>query len=116
MYAIIQDGGRQYKVQSGQLLDLDYRELASGEKITFDRVVLFSGKEGVKIGSPTLEGISVEAEIVGPRKGEKLIVQKFRRRKNYRRKTGHRQLYTRVRIGKFHGVQEESQEPAASES
>ncbi len=114
MYAIIQDGGRQYKVQPGQLLDLDYRETPSGEKLQFDRVILFSGQDGVRLGSPTIDGLSVEAEVVGPRKGEKLVIQKFRRRKNYRRRTGHRQLYTRVRIGKILGVNEESQEPAAT--
>jgi large subunit ribosomal protein L21 len=108
MYAIIQDGGRQYKVAPGQLLDLDYRDTPSGETVKFDRVILFSGKEGVKLGSPTVEGVAVEAEVVGPRKGEKLVIQKFRRRKNYRRRTGHRQLYTRVRIDKILGVGEES--------
>ena len=104
MYAIIQDGGRQYKVSPGQLLDLDYRDTPSGETIKFDRVILCSGKDGVQIGAPTVNGVSVEAEVVGPRKGQKLVIQKFRRRKNYRRRTGHRQLYTRVRIEKIHGV------------
>ena len=109
MYAIIQDGGRQYKVAPGQLLDLDYRDTPSGETVKFDRVILFSGKDGVKLGSPTVEGVAVEAEVLGPRKGKKLVIQKFRRRKNYRRRTGHRQLYTRVRIEKFLGVAEENQ-------
>ena len=113
MYAIIQDGGRQYKVQPGQLLDLDYRETPGGETIRFERVVLVSGKDGLQIGAPTVAGVVVEAEVVGPRKGEKLVIQKFRRRKNYRRRTGHRQLYTRVRISKIHGVPEETSEPAS---
>jgi large subunit ribosomal protein L21 len=107
MYAIIQDGGRQYKVQPGQLLDLDYRETPGGKTIRFDRVVLVSTKDGVQVGSPTVAGVAVEAEVVGPRKGEKLVIQKFRRTKNYRRRTGHRQLYTRVRIAKIAGVSEE---------
>jgi large subunit ribosomal protein L21 len=113
MYAIIQDGGRQYRVQPGQLLDLDYRETPGGESIRFDKVILVSSKNGVQVGSPTVSGVAVEAEVVGPRKGEKLVIQKFRRRKNYRRRTGHRQLYTRVRIGKIHGVPEE---PASESS
>ncbi len=113
MYAIIQDGGRQYKVQTGQLLDLDYRDTPSGEKIRLERVILVSGKNGVQLGNPLVEGVSVEAEVVGPRKGEKLVIQKFRRRKNYRRRTGHRQLYTRVRISKILGVPEEQESPAA---
>jgi large subunit ribosomal protein L21 len=116
MYAIIQDGGRQYKVQPGQLLDLDYRETPAGETVRLDRVVLFSGKNGVQLGAPTLAGVSVEAEVVGPRKGEKLVIQKFRRRKNYRRRTGHRQIFTRVRISKILGVNEEASEPASTTS
>ena len=101
MYAIIQDGGRQYKVTEGQELDLDYRDVSSGETLTFDTVLAVSGGEGIKLGEPTVSGASVEAEVVGPKKGEKIIVQKFRRRQNYRRKNGHRQLYTRVKISKI---------------
>jgi large subunit ribosomal protein L21 len=110
MYAIIQDGGRQYKVQPGQLLDLDYRETPGGETIRFDRVVLVSSKNGIQVGAPTVSGVAVEAEVVGPRKGEKLVIQKFRRTKNYRRRTGHRQIFTRVRISKIDGVPEEKRE------
>jgi large subunit ribosomal protein L21 len=116
MYAIIQDGGRQYKVQPGQLLDLDYREIPGGETIRFERVVLVSSKEGVQVGSPMVAGVAVEAEVVGPRKGEKLVIQKFRRRKNYRRRTGHRQIHTRVRISRIHGVAEEAPESADASS
>ena len=115
MYAIIQDGGRQYKVQPGQLLDLDYRETPGGETIRFERVVLVSTKDGIQVGAPTVAGVAVEAEILGPRKGEKLVIQKFRRRKNYRRRTGHRQLYTRVKIAKIHGVSEESRPDSSEE-
>jgi len=101
MYAIIQDGGRQYKVTEGQELNLDYRDVPSGESLTFDSVLAVSGGEGIKLGEPTVSGASVEAEVLGPRKGEKLIIQKFIRRQNYRRKNGHRQLYTRVKINKI---------------
>ena len=103
MYAIIQDGGRQYKVTEGQTLDLDYRDVPAGETFTIDSVLAVSGGQGIKLGEPMVAGASVEAEVVGPRKGEKLIVQKFTRRQGYRRKNGHRQLHTRVIINKIVG-------------
>jgi large subunit ribosomal protein L21 len=104
MYAIIVDGGRQYKVEEGQELDVDYRDLPKGEELTFDRVLALSGDDGVQLGQPTLDGASVTAEVLGPANGPKLTVQKLRRRKNSRRRTGHRQLYTKVRINKIAGV------------
>ena len=104
MYAIIVDGGRQYKVEEGQQLDLDYRDVRPGEELKFDRVLAVSGDQGMKLGSPTVSGASVTAEIVGVQQGEKLSIQKLRRRKNSRRRTGHRQLYTRVRINKIEGA------------
>ena len=68
---------------------------------TFDRVLCVSGENGVKVGTPTVAGATVEAEVIGVVQGPKLVVQKFRRRKNSRRKTGHRQLYTEIRIDKI---------------
>ena len=101
MYAIIVDGGRQFKVAEGEELDVDYRDVPRGETVTFDRVLAFSADEGVQLGQPTLEGASVTAEVLGPTQGPKLVVQKLRRRKNSRRKTGHRQLHTRLKISKI---------------
>ncbi len=101
MYAIISDGGRQYRVEEGQELDLDYRELSSGETLELDRVLAYSNDGALTVGKPVVEGAKVSAEVLGIQMGEKLVVQKFRRRKNSRRKTGHRQMYTRVRIGKI---------------
>ena len=98
MYAIIADSGRQYKVEKDQEIDVDFREVAVGEQVTFDRVMALSDDGSVTLGKPTLEGASVTAEVLGPKLGEKLVVQKFRRRKNSRRKTGHRQMFTRVKI------------------
>ncbi len=98
MYAIIADGGRQYKVQEGQELDVDYRDVAKGEELTFDSVLAVSGDDGLKLGKPNVEGAKVTAEVLGPCKGEKLYIQKLRRRKNSRRRTGHRQLYLKVRV------------------
>ncbi len=103
MYAIIADSGRQYKVEEGQELTVDYRgDAAAGDKIKFEKVLAVSdGKGDLKLGSPMVEGASVDAEVLGAEKGEKLVVQKLRRRKNSRRKTGHRSVYTRVKIAKI---------------
>jgi large subunit ribosomal protein L21 len=101
MYAIISEGGRQFKVEEGQEFDIDYRDLAAGEQVTFDRVLAYRNDDEFKVGQPILEGATVTAEVLALAQGPKLVVQKFRRRKNYRRKTGHRQLYTRVKINKI---------------
>jgi large subunit ribosomal protein L21 len=98
MYAIFADGKRQYRVEEGQELVIDYREAAVGDELTFDSVLAVSDEGGLKLGKPTLKGAVVTAEVLGTRFGKKLIVQKLRRRKNSRRKTGHRQLSTTVRI------------------
>src|SRR3989304_798389 len=101
MYAIISDGGRQYKVEEGQILDIDLREASVGDQLTFDRVLAYSDNDGLKVGRPVMKSASVNAEIVAVTQGPKLVIQKFRRRKNSRRKTGHRQLYTRVKVNKI---------------
>lgn len=101
MYAIIVDGGRQYKVEEGQEFSIDYRGLGSGAEVNFDRVLALGDESGTLIGGPTLDGAKVTAEVLGVALGPKLVVQKLRRRKNSRRKTGHRQLYTMVRINKI---------------
>ena len=99
MYAIIADGGRQYRVEKGQILDIDYRESATDmDDLTFDKVLAVGGEGGLKLGQPTVSGASVVAKVIGVEKGDKVYIQKFRRRKQYDRRTGHRQLYTRVKI------------------
>ena len=104
MYAIICDGPHQYRVEEGQELDLDFREDAkAGDELVFDRVLAVSNDSGFQVGKPQVEGYSVRAEVVGVTRGEKIVVQKFRRRKTYRRKQGHRQYFTRVRIAKIDG-------------
>ena len=103
MYAIIDAGGRQVRVEEGQELEVDYRDLPAGEEIKFDRVLAVSGAEGLKVGLPALESASVTAQVVGVVQGPKLTVQKMRRRKNYRRHTGHRELFTRIKITKIEG-------------
>lgn len=103
MYAIIADGGRQYKVQTGQILEIDFRKVAAGDEMKFDRVLAISGKDGIKLGKPTVEGASVSAKVIGETKGDKIFIQKFRRRKNSKRRTGHRQKYVKVQIGEIAG-------------
>lgn len=104
MYAIISDSGRQIKVEQGQELLVDYRDIAAGEKITFDRVMAVSDGSGdLKLGAPLVSGASVVAEVIGPEKGPKLTVQKMRRRKNFRKKTGHRSVCTKIRISSITG-------------
>ncbi|QEG20246.1 50S ribosomal protein L21 [Mariniblastus fucicola] len=103
MYAIIADGGRQYKVEEGQILEIDFREVEAGSELKFDRVLAVSGTDGLKLGAPTLDGASVTAKVLEETKGEKLVVQKFRRRKNSKRRNGHRQKFVKVQIGSIAG-------------
>ena len=102
MYAIIAADGRQYKVTTGDEIQIDLREdAAAGDQITLGEVLLVSGADGVKVGKPAVVGASVAAEVLGQEQGEKIYIQKMRRRKNFRRRTGHRQMYTRVKIGQI---------------
>ncbi len=99
MYAVISDRDRQHTVREGDVILCD--TLASnepGETITFDQVTLISNEGDVRVGKPTVDGALVRGEVLGLAKGEKLVVFKFKRRKNSRKKRGHRQHYTRVRI------------------
>jgi large subunit ribosomal protein L21 len=104
MYAIIVDGGRQYRVEPGMEVVIDYRDIPSGESLTFEKVLAVSGDDGLKLGQPTIAGATVTASVIGPALDKKLYIQKLRRRKNSRRRTGHRQIHTRVRIEKIAGV------------
>ena len=106
MHAIIEDSGTQIKVATGDVVDLDLRDAAPSETITFDRVLLISPGDSVPatIGTPYIEGAKVKAEVLEEIKGEKIDVIKFKRRKGYRVKTGHRQRYLRVRIGEITGA------------
>lgn len=117
MFAVIEDGSHQHKIQEGEILTIDYRDTAKeGDPITFKSVLLANGGGASCIGAPTIEGASVEAEVVQPElKGEKLEIQKLRRRKNSRRHTGHRQKYTTVRIKSINVPGLEIVEPAAEE-
>ena len=98
MYAIIDEGGRQHKVTTGDTLRID-RDVAEGETtVTFDRVLLVAGEGEPKVGLPLVAGATVTAEVLGDVKGPKIDIFKYKRRKGYRRRQGHRQQYTAVKI------------------
>ncbi|MBL7221649.1 MAG: 50S ribosomal protein L21 [Phycisphaerae bacterium] len=102
MYAVIEDSGQQFRVCQGDVLDVDLRDLGDAKKVTFDRVLLVSGDDDLKIGTPLVKGAKVTAEVVDPDlKGKKVHIYRLRRRKASRTKTGHRQRYLRVRITKI---------------
>jgi large subunit ribosomal protein L21 len=98
-YAVIRSGGKQYRVAEGETVRIDRLAGAAGDKVSFDDVLLIGG-DTPKFGNPKLSGASVDAEIVGEVKGDKLVVFKFRKRKRSRKKAGHRQHFTAVKITK----------------
>lgn len=100
MYALIETGGKQYRVAPGDVLDVERVAGAGdeGESVEFDRVLLVAGDDGITVGTPTVEGAKVQASVVGEVRGPKIRVFKFKRRKGYRRTRGHRQDLLRVRI------------------
>jgi large subunit ribosomal protein L21 len=101
MYAIIETGGKQYKVQEGDVLFIEKLDATEGESVTFDRVLAVSGGEGLVTGTPVISGAKVSATVEKHGRGQKIIVFKYKAKKNYRRKQGHRQPYTKVTIGKI---------------
>ena len=98
MYAVVNSGGKQYKVQQGQVLRVEKIPGDVGNPVTFERVLMFSDGENVSIGQPELEDVAVEGHIVEQGKAKKIIVFKYKKRKRYRRKKGHRQEFTAVMI------------------
>ncbi len=97
MYAVIETGGKQYRVSAGDVIRIERLPAEAGSSVTFDRVLMVGG-DAPKVGSPVVEGSSVVAEVEEHGKADKVTIIKFKRRQKYRRKQGHRQLYTQVRI------------------
>ncbi len=97
MYAVFKTGGKQYRVEKGDKLRVEKLPGGVGDAITFDQVLLLAG-DAVKLGKPLVGGAKVEAKIVAHGLGQKLVIFKFKRRKNYRRKSGHRQPFTALEI------------------
>lgn len=98
MYAVIESGGKQHRVQEGEVLKLEKLEVATGETLNFDKVLLVGAGGDVQVGSPYLAGSTVSAEVLQHGRHDKVRIMKFRRRKHYKRETGHRQWFTEVRI------------------
>ena len=102
MYAVVSSGGKQYRVEAGTLLTLERLEGEPGASFTFDRVLLIGDGDEVTIGTPVVPGASVSATVLGEELGPKLVIFKFKQKVKYRRRTGHRQHLTRVRIDAIH--------------
>ncbi|HHH31268.1 MAG TPA: 50S ribosomal protein L21 [Polyangiaceae bacterium] len=98
MYAVIKTGGKQYRVAEGDTLQVEKLQGEPGDEISFDQVLLVGGGDATKVGTPTVEGATVKAQITAQNRGKKIVVFKMKRRKNYRRKNGHRQPYTQIKI------------------
>jgi len=98
MYAIIQTGGKQYKVSPGDEIKVEKIKVEPGEVITIDKVLMVAKDDGIEVGRPYLENTVVRAKILKHGKGKKIIVFKYKRRKNYKRKKGHRQHYSLIKI------------------
>jgi len=98
MYAIIDEAGKQFKVTSGDTILIDRTGSPDEKTITFDRVLMVGGEGQPKVGAPLVEGASVTADVIGPEKGKKVDIIKYRRRKGYHKHIGHRQKYLRVKI------------------
>lgn len=101
MYAIIESCGKQYKVSEGDIVFFEKLEAEEGKKVTFSNVVLYSDGKKVEVGAPYVKGIKVEGKVVSHGKGKKIIVYKYKAKKNYRRTQGHRQPFTKVEITKI---------------
>ncbi|MGI5911379.1 MAG: 50S ribosomal protein L21 [Syntrophomonadaceae bacterium] len=101
MYAIITSGGKQYKVSEGSILKVERLNAAVGDRLNIDQVLMVSGENGVKVGNPLVANAKIEVEVLEQGKEKKIVVFKYKRRKNYRRKQGHRQPFTKLKVIKI---------------
>lgn len=101
MYAIIRSGGKQFRAEPGRTIRVPTLQAEAGATVTFDEVLLADTGAGIQVGTPVVAGASVTGEVLGEFKDKKVIIFKWKRRKNYRRKQGHRQKYTEVRVGEI---------------
>jgi large subunit ribosomal protein L21 len=111
IYAIIETGGRQYKVTSGQVIDVDRLDMAEGNTVELDRVLLIADDDKITVGTPTVEGAKVIATLQEESKGKKVIVFRYKNKVRYRKKTGHRQSYSRLSIDRIIGPGAEKEKP-----
>ena len=98
MFAVLNTGGKQYKVSQGDLIEVEKLESNAGDTVTLDQVLMVGEGDNIEVGSPYVSGCSVKGEVIEQGKGSKIIVFKKKRRKKYRRKNGHRQLFTQLKI------------------
>ncbi|MEG0766517.1 MAG: 50S ribosomal protein L21 [Clostridia bacterium] len=98
MYAIIVAGGKQYRVQQGDVIYIEKIEVEDNATVNFDVLMLGKDEQGVVVGTPVVEGAAVTGKVLGQVRGEKIVIFKYKSKKNYRRKQGHRQPYTKVEI------------------
>ena len=114
MYAVIESCGKQYKVAEGDVVFFEKLDVEEGKKVTFDKVILVSEEGKVQVGSPYVKGIKVEGKVISHGKAKKIIVFKMKAKKNYRRKQGHRQPYTKVEITSIKTAAKKAETKAAS--
>jgi len=98
MYAIIETGGKQYRVEEGDSLYIEKLEVSAGDTVEFDRVLAVSNENGLTVGSPVVANAKVSASVIENGKGPKVIIYKYKAKKDYRKKQGHRQPYTKIKI------------------
>lgn len=103
MYAVVETGGKQYRVQEGDSIFVEKIEGNQGDSVKLDKVLLISNEGELKVGKPQVEGASIEGEILEQGKAKKIIVFKYKAKKDYRKKQGHRQPYTKILINKING-------------
>ncbi len=115
MYALLDIGGKQYKAQEGSVLKIDKLSSDRGDRVEFDTVLLLSDEKDVKIGAPYLEGVKVKAIVEDHKRSRKLTVYKYKRRKGYRRKHGHRQDYTLIKVEEIAGIEKKAARTSAEE-
>jgi large subunit ribosomal protein L21 len=101
VYAIIRDRGMQYRVEAGQIVDIALLEAEPGSQVELEEVLLIGGGERTLVGAPLVDGAKVLATVLGEAKGDKIVVYKYKNKKRYRRRTGHRQQYTRIAISEI---------------
>ena len=103
MYAVIETGGKQYKVSEGDVIYIEKLDVEAGADVSFDKVLLIGEGSDVKVGAPVVDGVSVAAKVIKNDKAKKVIVYKYKPKKGYHKKQGHRQPYTKVEITKING-------------
>jgi large subunit ribosomal protein L21 len=98
MYAVVETGGKQYKVSEGDMISVEKIKASEGDKVVLDKVLLYSDGNELKVGAPYVDGAKVEADVVENGKGKKIVIFKFKAKKDYRKKQGHRQPYTMLKV------------------